>query len=134
MHLDTWSRVHIRQTKDHTMYAFMVAVVIISVLLSDEARASRVDTCDVQPMCVYIQHFIYSLCASLSWVGVTILLVVIPHLAKDDQIQTSIVLLYCVVELSLVALVTFAIVAWQLEDCMALPGPLYFCCLNSDAS
>ena len=38
---DAWTRVHIRQTKEHTMYAFMNACVVISVFLKGEASVSR---------------------------------------------------------------------------------------------
>ena len=118
---DAWTRVHIRQTKEHTMYAFMDACVVIFALLNEEASISRLDNCNVQPTCGYIRHLFYlSVVYFLVMGGLDDLVRPPPPSSKNEQSNTSIGLLLCVVALCLVALFMFAIVVWQLENSLAM--------------
>ena len=112
---------HIRQTKEHTMYAFMDACVVRLALLNEEASISRLDNCNVQPTCGYIRHLFYlSVVYFLVMGGLDDLVRPLPPSSKNEQSNTSIGLLLCVVALCLVALFVFATVVWQLEDSLAM--------------
>ena len=93
------------------MYAFMDACVVIFALLNEEASISRLDNCNVQPTCGYIRHLFYlSVVYFLVMGGLDDLVRILPPSRKNEQSNTSIGLLLCVVALCLVALFMFAIV------------------------
>ena len=117
------------------MYAFMDACVVIFALLNEQASISRLDNCNVQPTFGYIRHFFYlSVVYFLVMGGLDDLVRPLPPSRKNEQSNTSIGLLLCVVALCLVALSCLPLLCGSLKIAWQCTRLLCFCCSKADAS